>query len=301
MTKIEINLHGPATVVVAWRSGRNAHGRALTAGGEVTDHLRGHAASALELVRTGRHRAYDPNDEQDDECDYLETDRTELLDTALLGQILQAASLPPATEGELRNHVLALYALVVGDDPNALTAFVRRGNPVKFAKKNLLAIFDQTLTLTRVERPLLAFDEGYDLVIYPGNVHILNQGHFEALFKESDAVLARTSDWARNLAGVLPMSSSSMEWLSGRLPQTSVMRRRVQSILKCSYLEKLTPDVLTLKMKERGLDPQQLLDPDGQLIINKDTERDVLLLLNEDLWTGDFSGEQYAAARKARR
>jgi hypothetical protein len=37
------------------------------------------------------------------------------------------------------------------------------------------------------------------------------------------------------------------------------------------------------------------------LVFNKDTERDLLLFLNEDLWAGDFSGGQYAAARKARR
>jgi hypothetical protein len=40
---------------------------------------------------------------------------------------------------------------------------------------------------------------------------------------------------------------------------------------------------------------------DDALVFNKDTERDLLLLLNEDLWAGDFSGQQYAAARKARR
>lgn len=298
MTKIELSLEGPATVVVAWRSGKRAHGRALKAGGEVTDHLRRYAASALELVRTGRGRAYDPNDEQDDECTYLEADQSELLDTELLEQTLLAASLPQATTDDLRSHPLALYALVVGQDPNALTVFVRKGNPVKFAKKGLVAIFDETLT--RVERPLLAFDERYDVVIYPGKVHILNQTNFEALFKESEAVLARTPEWARNLASTLPMSTSSMDWLATRLRQTSVMRRRVQSILNSSYLHQLTRESLCIKMKERGLDPQQLMDDDG-LIINKNTEQDVLLLLNEDLWTGDFSGEQYAATRKARR
>jgi hypothetical protein len=159
----------------------------------VTDGLRSYAASALELVRTGQHRGYDPNDEQDDECHYLETDRNELLDTVLLEQIMRAASLPLATENELRNHTLTLYALVVGDDPNSLMAFVRKSNPIQLAKKSLVAIFDQTLT--RIERPLLAFDDQYDLVIYPtGKVHILNQRNFEVLFKDSEAVLARTPE-----------------------------------------------------------------------------------------------------------
>jgi hypothetical protein len=42
------------------------------------------------------------------------------------------------------------------------------------------------------------------------------------------------------------------------------------------------------------------MDDDG-LIITKETERDILLLLNEDLWRGDFSGQQYAATNKSRR
>lgn len=298
MRTTELNLRGPATLVVAWRSGRNAHGRAVKAGGDVMRSLRKYAASALDSVRINDGRAYDPNDEQDEECAYLEAERDELLDTSLLEQILLAASLPQATTNDLRNRTLALYALVVGDDPSMLTAFVRRGNPVKLAKKGIVAVFDQTLA--RVEQPLLAFDEKYDVLIYPGNVHIFHQKNFEALFKESEAVLAKTSEWAESLGQRLPMSDDSQDWLAQRLRQTSVIRRRVQSILKSDYLHKLTRKVLRAKMIERGLDPHLLLDDSG-LVINKETEREVLLLLNEDLWTGDFSGEQYAASRKARR
>jgi hypothetical protein len=78
------------------------------------------------------------------------------------------------------------------------------------------------------------------------------------------------------------------------------MRRKVQSILRSPYLSKLTPDTLETKMTAHGLLPENLTK-DGSLVFNKDTEKDLLLFLNEDLWTGDFSGDQYAAARKARR
>jgi hypothetical protein len=53
-------------------------------------------------------------------------------------------------------------------------------------------------------------------------------------------------------------------------------------------------------MTAHGLKPEDLMK-DGSLVFNNDTENDLLLFLNEDLWTGDFSGDQYAAARKARR
>jgi hypothetical protein len=53
-------------------------------------------------------------------------------------------------------------------------------------------------------------------------------------------------------------------------------------------------------MQQYELDPDELM-PNGSLVINKDTEQRVLQLLNEDLWSGDFSGTQYAATRKSRR
>lgn len=58
--------------------------------------------------------------------------------------------------------------------------------------------------------------------------------------------------------------------------------------------------MLRAKMQQYELDPDELM-PNGSLVINKDTEQRVLQLLNEDLWSGDFSGTQYAATRKSRR
>ena len=72
---------------------------------------------------------------------------------------------------------------------------------------------------------------------------------------------------------------------------------QVHSILRSHYLPKVTPDILRAKMSSHGLEPDDLMK-DGALIFNRDTERDLLLFLNEDLWTGDFSGDQYAATEK---
>jgi hypothetical protein len=293
----ELDLGGPATLVVVWRTGQNAHGRVVKAGGPVMQHMRASATKAIERIRLGEGRPYDPNDEPDDECFYLEADREELLDTALLDEVQKGASLPLISPDDLRSRSLVLYALVVGSDPSQLTAFVRRGNPVQLAKKSLVAVFDNTLT--RIEKPILTFDEFFDLVIFPGNVAILNQKNFEALFKESEAVLAKTAEWANNLETALPMSADSKDYLATRLQRLPTVRRKVLSILRSGYLAGLTPDLLRAKMTENGLDPDQLMD--GDKLINKETEHDVLLLLNEDLWTGDFSGEQYAASKKARR
>src|SRR5262249_55280359 len=137
-------------------------------------------------------------------------------------------------------------------------------------------------------------------IITPGDVWILDQRNFELLFKESEAVLAKAPEWVEQLSRALPIVEEGKEWLASRLKQNSVLRRKVHGILRSSYLAKLTPEIMQYRMIGHGLDPGKLMQ-DGQLVFNKDTENDILLFLNEDLWTGDFSGEEYAAMRKTRR
>lgn len=294
----EIDMGAAATLIVAWRTGRNAHGRVLKSGGQVIEALRQNARASLEIVASESGRAYNPDDEQDEESHFLSANYDELLDTALLEQIGTGSSLSLISPDDLSKRTIALYALLIGNDPDSRIIFVRRGNPVSLATKSIVAVFDQTLT--RVTQPILAFDSTFDVVLHGTAVWILNQRNFEALFKESEAVLAHTSEWVDGLNEVLPIADDGKEWLSTRLRQNSVMRRKIQSILRSPYLSSLTPDVISQKMLDHGLTPENLMK-DGKLIFNKDTEKDMLLFLNEDLWTGDFSGEQYAATKKARR
>lgn len=294
----DIDMGAAATLVVAWRTGRNAHGRVLKAGGQVIDALRSHATECLRGITSGEGRPYNPDDEQDEDVPFLTANHDELLDTALLEQITMGSSLALISPDDLSKRTLALYALLTGSDPSSRMIFVRKGNPVSLAWKSVVAIFDQTLT--RVTQPILAFDAGFDVVLHGSAVWILHQKHFEALFKESDAVLAHTAEWVAELNEVLPIADEGQEWLTKRVRQNSVMRRKVQSILRSPYLHMLTADSLRRRMTEHGLDPSQLLN-DGELVFNADTERSMLLFLNEDLWTGDFSGDQYAATKKSRR
>jgi hypothetical protein len=294
----EIDMSALATLVVAWRSRQNVDVRAVKAGEEVVEALREHAQEAVDKIATGQGCPYNPDDEQEAECPFLTADRSEVLDTALLEQLNRGASLRQASPDDMRQQTLALYAVLVGDDPDSRIAFVRRGNPVRLATKSVVGVFDQTLT--RVQQPILAFDASFDVIFHGDAVWIMNQKNFEALFKESEAVLAKTEEWAESLNERLPLADDSQQWLAQRLRQNSVMRRKVQSILRSPYISALTPDMLRQKMTAHDLIAEDLMKDDA-LIFNKETEQDILLLLNEDLWTGDFSGEHYAAARKSRR
>ena len=249
-------------------------------------------------ITSGQGRPYNPDDEQDEDANFLTASQDELLDTALLEQLRIGSSLPLIGADELGKRTLALYALLIGNDPDSRVIFVRKGNPVSLATKGVVAVFDDTLT--RVTRPILAFDSTFDVILLGTSVWILNQKNFEGLFKESEAVLARTVEWVDQLSQVLPIGDDGKEWLASRLRQNSAMRRKIHSILRSRYLPRLTPGILSARMTAHGLIPEDLMK-DGSLIFNRDTEKDLLLFLNEDLWAGDFSGDQYAATRKARR
>ena len=196
----EIDIAEAATLIVAWRAGRNAHGAVLRAGGQVIDALRGYAREALDLLPSGHGRPYNPDDEQDEDTAFLTASQDELLDTALLEQLRTGSSLPLIGADELRKRTLALYALLIGNDPDSRAIFVRKGNPVSLAAKGVVAVFDDTLT--RVTQPILAFDSTFDVILLGSSVWILNQKNFEGLFKESEAVLARTSEWVDQLSQV---------------------------------------------------------------------------------------------------
>jgi hypothetical protein len=294
----EISTDGATTLVVAWRGGHNAYCRVVKAGGDVIETLREYAIAAAQRVSDGDGRPYDPDDIQEQEQAFLSADREELLDTGLVAQLERGASLPLVTLDDLRRQRIALYALLIGNNPSSRTIFIRKGSPVKVAMlRHLVAIFDQTLT--RITEPILTFDEKFDVILMHDAVWILDQQSFEGLFKESEAVLAKTAKWVEDLGEALPISDESLDWLKTRLRQNSVMRRKVQSILRSPYLSKLSVDMMCQKMINHDLDPEELIK-EGALVFNKGTEASMLLFLNEDLWTGDFSGEHYAAARKSR-
>lgn len=294
----QIDVNGAATLIVAWRTGRSAHGAVLKAGGAIMAALRDYAHDCLETISAGEGPPYNPDYEQDDDTPFLTANQDELLDTALLAQIRLGSSLPLVTPDDLRQRTLALYALLLGDDPDSRAIFVRKANPVKLASKSVIGIFDDTLT--RVTQPILAFDDSFDLVVHGPDIWILSQRNFELLFKESEAVLARTGEWADELGRILPIPSEGTERLAARLRESSLLRRKVQSILRSPYLSSVTPGTLRKKMDAHGMDPDRLMEGDT-IVFTRETEKDLLLLLNEDLWTGDFSGDHYAAARKTRR
>ena len=159
---------------------------------------------------------------------------------------------------------------------------------MKLASKGIIAVFKDSLD--RIDAPIFAFEPRFDVIITTNQVWALNQKAFESLFKDSEAVLAKTSEWVESLSG----------HLADRLKKNSVLRNKVLSVLRKPHISGLKTEDIEAAIERHSLSPQ-ILNAYGQFVFDSSTERDILQLLNEDLFTGEFSGSAYAASKKATR
>jgi hypothetical protein len=285
---------GDATLVVIWRQGSVVHGRRLKTGGTVAQTLRKFATDCAATLKPDA-PLYDPDSPPEDDPQRT-APREEAYDTDLLDALSKGGSHPVGKPEDLDNHIVC-WAVAFGVEEDRMV-FVHKNSPIQLARKPLVAGFADA-TLTQMSDPVLAFDPNFDLVITPDKLYILDHKDFEGLFKDSDAVLARAKDWSKELTSKLPSTDGSAEAVEAILRRNGVVRRKVTSILRRPYFQTLDKTVLKERLKEHNLDETTYF-PDEKLNFTAETIVTLVRLLNEDLFRGDFSSEQFAASGKQR-
>jgi hypothetical protein len=295
MSADTVTLAGTGQLVVAWSAGAAYAGAHLAVGGDLADRLLEFAQQASGGLSNGH--PYAPDVDMEDST-HLVAERADLQDTLLLQTVELGADLPLATEKDIAERSLTCYALVVGAG-DAKVTFIRKRTPVALGSKALVGRF-LSGEVTKVTEPLLAFDKVFDLIVTSEKVLILNKNGFDSLFRHSAVVLAKTPEWVSELAGHLPLAPGSDVVLNEALQRNQFHRNKFQAILKRPHIEKLTPADVEASMKRHGLDPQVLM-PGGQLVFDTpENTKQILNLLNEDLFKGEFSGDEFAAGSKRR-
>lgn len=285
-------VQGSVQLVVAWASGKSYTARLVKMSGEVANTLKSYAQQAASGLSDPT--PYAPDADVEDNS-HMEAPLDESLDTALIEELSKGASLDLASEYELRNKPLTCYALVVSSG-SANTLFVKKRSPIQLAKKSLRAHFIHG-RLDELESPLFAFDNRYDVIITGQTVFVLDKKAFEGLFKNSNAVLAKTEEWIKDVAAVIPFADGSAAELNSILRRNSILRNKFLAVKERPYLRTITPNTIRNEMVKYGLDPAELMDGDSLKVTDKNA-KDILRLLNEDFFSGVFSQQHYAASAK---
>lgn len=204
--------------------------------------------------------------------------------------VLSAASLP--------NAEVLFYAFIVGPAARRI-AFLRKYNPRRGLRRRLIAVF--TETLSKIDDPLFTFDNSIDVIIDPARgAAILGLGAFEMLFRSSPEMLARTPGYVAEMASALPIDTDSMEMLAAVANSNSSIRRRLQSIVARGHLSSVSIGQVRSELERYGLEVDRYI-VDGKLRFDRADARDIMKLLNEDLFRGGLSDQAFQVDRKSPR
>jgi hypothetical protein len=283
---------GELRLVVAWASGKQSVARFVKTGGDVITELRSHAQTAVEDLTNGAPHTPD----------------TDLETTATWRQIQKSDSTPVCSTNCARARRCP-WPRRTSSSPNRCSAMPCRSgpNPIRCSSSGSALQFSLrrsrrgaalvTDTLNRFESPIFAFDNRYDVIVTNTKVYVLNKTAFEGLFKDSDAVLAKTGEWVKEVAKTVGMTPDSSTALETALKQNRFLHRKFLAIKDRPHIQTMTPKALRAEITRLGHDVAELMEGDLLKVTDANVKL-VLQVLNEDLFSGGFSEQHYAASSK---
>lgn len=312
MSKIDPADIDPAsalTLVVGWAVGKKTHLRQVAIGGDVANAFRSAITTTLADLGKREEEEWAPDADLTPET-YLVIPEADLGSAPNLasehdgmtfaGALGGASMLPALPATDLPVGDLSFYALTVGNTPGQRVTFLRRSNPRRGLKRGRIYTYLSD-SLQRVEEPIFAFDEYFDLIFVPGQVAVLSQTVFAAMFRDQDVLKAQVPTWAGDLHGSVPIGDAGRQRLIDRTLRDSRLRARLESIVRRGHLSAVPVATMKAAMTDAGLDPNVLIDASGELVLAENDIPQVLYFLNEDLFVGALTSTGFRADKKAAR
>lgn len=305
-----LSVAGDVTLLLGRRRGSGIEARRVECHRDVRRQLRQRCKECLNVLRKRTLVSYGPDTNIALEPGkYLSVRRSKIsktegaieVDPELLRLVDNATESETLSAADIGAKPFLFYAVVVENPDGARVAFIRKVSPVVGVKPGFfLAGYGQTLT--SVTEPMFVFHPNFDIVLTPDRLLALNQVAFEQLFRDVKAVVARYPDYVAAIASALPIEAASATRLVDYCTHNSGLARKLRAIKESGHLSRrrITLDEIRAYAAAEGLVADSFID-DDHITFTKSTSRDVLKLLNEDLYTGRLSGRKLEASAKTSR
>lgn len=285
-------------LIIAWREGKRYKLGRVDTEKVITDYLRYLVVEEEKRLekRTARPYSIESTIEKDEYfvAETVDVDEEE----ALRAQLRSIGALPLITVDRLEKTSLSFYAVAIGNNSSGIKAFIKKSNPLVIAKGGgLLAVFGDALT--SLSRPVFAIEGSFDLVVYPDRIAILKDKPFQSLFYEETGINERIGVWVNKIEKSLPMHGEAKAKLAQMCQKGARLRLKLQAIEQRGHLSGVTITKFKSELKRLQIPPERFIYR-GKLIIPDKHERQLLEVLNEDLFKGGLSGEEFAAERKSK-
>lgn len=287
------------TLLVARRRLDHVDGGMVNVLDEALDALRQLTRDAMDGLDELEARRYDP-DAQLEDGQFFAIDRADVHDSFGVLELLDRG--PDAelwSVDDLAHKPLLFYALVVGRNPEARTAFVAKSNPARTAHRGL-PLTPRRGSLANIGTPVFIFEDRVDLIVNATRMAVLNQLAFEQWFRDTPILRRRVGAWIGNIAQRLPISGDGARQLAEHCRTNSRLRRVLYSIEARGHLATVTLPQVREHIAGQGLDEAALIRTD-KLVFDEADPATLLKLLNEDLFLGGLTRTPFVVDRKAPR
>lgn len=316
-----LHLEGAASLVIAKRTPSQFKGQHVPLDTEVEGDLKSIAQEAVAQLRQLEMRTYEPDLKVEPKSDFMyipatmianyengeapiraeaaSADRLIDIDNSVVQGLMGVATMDEISARDITGGLYNMYAVIIGDDPDNRTIYIRHSNPQKFSKPGrLMTAFSDTLT--RFEKPIFTFDSRFDIIISRHGLIVVNQSTFEKTFRDVQVLAARHSERVVKIAQALPLDEESQNVLAEFALKPSIASK-LRAISENGHLNTaISVDDIRTKARACGIDPETLIQ-DGKLHLTQQNLLSSLKVLNDDVFKGAFTNQIYEAGSKARR
>jgi len=292
----QIDTTAGVTLVVLWKQGSLVVARQVPVAREVADFLREAMDRTIQEAGERQARPYYPEMHlEKEECLVLQ-DPSLFEDTGIGGLLFPDQPHSQIRPDELENRVLWMYASIVGSVERR-RAFIRRGNAHVDARRGRL-FTTLTNSLARIEEPILALNDRFDLIAGMSGVIALNQPTFDAVFKEAPALVEHIDAWVTGISQTLPFSGDGAERLARLSASDLRVRRILRTIHERGHLQTVRIDQVRQYCQEAGIDGSLYIENEMLRVDAGEVFR-LLHLLNEDYFRGGLTDAPFMSERKS--
>ncbi len=212
-----------------------------------------------------------------------------------LGYLLEEmgrSNLPAFSLGDVDS--LRAYAIRI---TKGVVAFKKYSATKLLQQSKFIALLGEDGTFTKLKGTAAALDTTIDCVSSPTGVYILSSAAaFESIFDHNEVMVSFVQGHADDL-GKLGLVDDPAPLVALCMTDPYKRKKLFKVLSRPELLKKLKPKDIAAAAKRRNLDLE--FDADGHAIIDTSQRaREYLKLLDEDFFSGEWTGQEYGAHSK---
>jgi hypothetical protein len=264
--------------------------------GDIQSDLREAALASLDRLAALRQMTYTTESAFEPGEEYAFLPAGEFEQQSAMLSSLAPLAFPTVTRDELAGE-FQYFAYVCGPAGHEIV-FISKFNPRRGLKKKLVTTWSGA-QLMRTDDPVLAFDPyGVDMIWAPGvGLVAFDVSVLDFLLRDASVIAAQAPVLVDVLTASVPVSDDSREVLERFATRDVRVWRKLSAIEERGHLRNVSITEIRKALKERDYDPADYI-AQNKLEFTDENVLTLLMLLNEDIFTGPFSHQRLAAERK---